>query len=768
MIPKRYVAWQFICLLAMTCFLPFGAFNAAYSQTGEPDNLVSLKNDHFQVAFDRTTGELKKMVFLPERVSFLAETASQGSSPWEITIAGGNQPSRVNIQSATRFVYHHTENQLELKWSDFPELPKGFTVTAYVGLLPDSAMSTWRIEIDGIHGKRISKVTFPRLAGLTDLGDEELVAPDWMGSLLQSPRKELSASGGTQKRFAWSYPGHMSMQFLALYNPHRAGLYLACDDTAAYNKEFSLSMDSAEQLSYSVDHFPPFDDQQETYRPDYSFIIGAFKGDWLTAAQLYKGWAERQPWCLNSRLKNRLVPAWVENTGYWVWNRGRGAHVLPPAAALSRRLGLPVNVLWHWWHGGSYDDSFPEYFPPRDGKQQFISELRNAQQQGVHALVYMNALKWGPSTQSWKDEHAERYAGKDIHGHALSHVYNIFTKKALTNMCEATDFWKNKYASLVDTAVNQYGVDGVYMDQACQSRMCYDPAHGHPIGGGNYWVQHFARKDQLIRASFPQGGNQVLAGEGVGENWLPFLDVFLALQVSKERYAGIHSWQTVPLFQAVYHEYAITFGNYSSLMTPPYDELWPREFAPADAETPLDPVFNRQFLMEQARSFAWGMQPMIANYQPSLDSARETEIGYILRLGKVRQAGLKYFVHGEFKRPPMIAIPEETISISKLSIYAGHNEKVTRFEKSYPTAYTSAWKSRDGSLAVAIASISRQHLPVDFMMNTADYGLESAGEIYVYDETGMTKLGDYRDGTSKVRFTLPPRGICFIEFIPSL
>src|SRR5690606_34232227 len=136
---------------------------------------------------------------------------------------------------------------------------------------------------------------------------------------------------------------------------------------------------------------------------------------------------------------------------------------------------------------------------------------------------------------------------KDINGNMLSHVYNIFTEKALTNMCEATDFWQRKYASLVDTAINQYGLGGIYMDQICLNRRCYDPTHHHTVGGGNYWMQHVAQKDRMIRANFPQGGTQALAGEGVGENWLPHLDLFLALQVSKERYAGIHHWQTIPL-----------------------------------------------------------------------------------------------------------------------------------------------------------------------------------------------------------------------------
>lgn len=734
--------------------------HTGYAQVG---GVERLSNGKFELVFKRASGELEKMVSVKENASFLVDEIISGGSPWEIIIDGTEKSRRIDARAASNFTTSQKANGLELTWAGFEGLPTDFRVTAYVDLLPDSAMSAWRIRVDGIAGTLIRKVTFPRIAGLKDLGEEELAVPDWMGALLKSPRAVLTPGGGG---FAWEYPGHMSMQFITLYNPHDAGIYLASDDSLAYSKTFTLSVDSTGMLVYGVDNYPPYEQQLTSYEPPYAFLIGGFRGDWLTAAQLYKRWAEQQHWCRDSRLANGKVPDWVENTSYWVWNRGRAANVLPPAAALGKRLNSRVSVLWHWWHGGSYDDSFPEYFPPRDGNEVFKTAVSEAQQKGVNALVYMNALKWGPSTQSWVNEGAERFAAKDINGNMLSHVYNIFTHKALTNMCEATDFWKQKYASLVDTAINQYGVGGIYMDQICLNRRCYDPTHGHSIGGGNYWMTHVAEKDRLIRSKFPADRSPALAGEGVGENWLPHLDVFLALQVSKERYAGVHDWQTIPLFQSVYHAYGITFGNYSSLLTPPYDEMWPQEQAPDDTETPLDAEFNTQFLMEQARSFVWGMQPMIANYQPFLDTIRQEEIDFIERLADVRQAGLDYFVFGEFLRPPHLDVPEETIAVSRLSIYAGRSGNVTRFESKFPSVYVSAWRSKEGKAAVALASIRKQDYRVDFVMDPAEYGIGDAGSVFVNDEHGRRKLMDYDAGNSAVSLTLPPLGICFLEFVP--
>ncbi|MPM48520.1 hypothetical protein SDC9_95245 [bioreactor metagenome] len=193
-------------------------------------------------------------------------------------------------------------------------------------------------------------------------------------------------------------------------------------------------------------------------------------------------------------------------------------------------------------------------------------------------------------------------------------------------MCVGTEFWRDHYSSLCDSVVNIYQTNGVYMDQTCLNVMCYDESHGHDIGGGNYWVENSGKLINQIRSKDFGVKKPIFTGEGSSENWLPHLDAFLTLQASRERYAGVGNTETIPFFQAVFHQYGITFGSYSSLVTPPYDELWPKEYAPVNTEQPLDDIFNKQFLMEQARSFVWGMQPTIANYHSFLVSEKKEEI----------------------------------------------------------------------------------------------------------------------------------------------
>ena len=181
-----------------------------------------------------------------------------------------------------------------------------------------------------------------------------------------------------------------------------------------------------------------------------------------------------------------------------MWNRGRSEGVLPPARLLQEKLGLPVQVFWHWWHGCAYDVGFPEYFPLCEGSTEFRNAVADAKNAGTRAMVYMNQRLWGMSTRSWTEEGAAAFAVKGSDGVIRPEVYNVFDPQPCAAMCIGTPFWREKYASLAERAI-QLGVDAIYMDQACLSLACYDPAHGHRLGGGTYWIEGFRQLAQDIR-----------------------------------------------------------------------------------------------------------------------------------------------------------------------------------------------------------------------------------------------------------------------------
>lgn len=732
---------------------------------------IHLQNDRLKLSFDETNGSLVGFEDLSTSWQLL-DGSGVPLSPWLIVLNGFAVQKEIDSRIPSDFSFSKPDLlTLILKWENFGNSDSagtvaGMAVTVRVTLDEEKSLSYWDITVEGLEERQIEKVHFPRIGGLDDLGNEKLAVPVWMGQLLDQPRQQLATIEDREKKYEWTYPGPLSMQLLSLYNPENTGFYAAANDTLSYRKHFSFTLDSRENLVYEMISFPEQNSDHTSYSPAYEAVIGTFEGDWITAARRYRKWGSRQRWSRESRLKNDVTPDWLDETALWVWNREESNHVLSPAVELREELGLPVSVLWHWWHRGSYDDTFPEYFPPREGKESFMTAVERAKAKGVNAIVYMNQLQWGTSTESFEGENATYYTVKDREGNMRSHVYNIFTGKSLTNMCIGTDFWKNKYASLAQKALNEYGVSGIYMDQACLSRMCYDPNHSHPPGGGNYWTRNSGALTEQIRSGTSQQNPSVLAGEGGLESYLPYLDVFLTLQVSRERYAGIGDWQTIPLFQAVYHQYGITFGSYSSLLSPPYDDKWPAEYAPEDEQHLLDKAYNKQFLMEQARSFVWGMQPTIANYRSFLKIERKEEIDFLKRLARVRYKGLEYLMHGKFVRTPDIEAPVKEVNISRLSIYAGRgDERVTSFEGHYPVIYSQAWEAENGSVAIALASISDEPKQVDFNLNAGKYGLPEVGRILSIDEDREEVLGSYSGENIQVSIEMPPRGVFLIKIM---
>lgn len=729
--------------------------------------VVRVTGEHLQVGVDKTSGQIVELIDIASQHNLAGATPSPGGL-WELDLVdlGTLTPARARQFDASSL--SGKPAALRLRWSEFglARTPR-LSVEVTVRLDPTRALSRWQIQVDNPGGQPPRLIRFPRLLDIPEQPRERLAVPAWVGQQAENPRALLRGGTGAPGRREWSYPGLLSMQCLALTSEGGVGLYAACDDTAGYLKDFIVCGTSNAGFNLEIQHRPENDGtSRDHYELPYAVVIGALRGDWYSAAALYRSWATNQPWAHASRLRRGLVPSWVTNTAAWVWNRGPSPGVLDPAMALQQELGLPVSVFWHWWHGCAYDAGFPEYLPPREGQAPFQSALQRAHAHDVHAIVYMNQRLWGMTTASWTNEGAARFAVKPADGMVKPEVYNTFTKTPCASMCMGTEFWRNHYAGLAAQAFHGLGVDGIYMDQACSSLACFDPSHGHAIGGGTYWMGGFKTLSADIRQRCDTRGGPALAGEGCGENWLPYLDLMLALQVSHERYAGPDGGETIPFFHAVYHGYGVFYGNYSSLTMPPYDELWPEKFAPKEPLRLLDRKFSRQFYLEQARAFVWGQQPTVANFLPSQLSDRAEEMAYALRLARIHSRARQYLLHGEFLPPPTVDGPTTELEMSRLSIYAGQQGGVKEFRKTVPQVLAAAWRAPDGAVAIAVASISDQPVTPSLQLDTATYGLPERGRVYRLDAGTRKRVGNFRGKTIILKPDLAPRDVCLLELQP--
>ncbi|WP_373063328.1 DUF6259 domain-containing protein, partial [Gemmatimonas sp.] len=673
-----------------------------------------------------------------------AGVANDSVGLWSIALVSGTTApvtTVIRASEAARFTARRIAQGFELRWSGFthPALSQ-LQVTATVTLRRDTT-TAWRIALSGMDSARGERGHFPRLSGILIQSRDELAVPSWMGQRTRNPQAMLTTAAGGSRRHEFVYPGAASMQVFALSNAVTGGLYFAADDTAAFRKHFEFWGEGNGRAGYSVAHVLSDPGTHAHYAPAYAAIVGLVLGDWLSAVERYRRWGTKQYWARESRLQAGATPAWMRNTGIWVWNRGTSDQVLEPAALLQQNARLPVSVFWHWWHHGPYDTSFPDYLPPREGAEPFTRAVAKAHEAGLNAIVYMNQRLWCTNTPSWTREGAEQWAVRERDGSVRLETYNVFNPLPCATMNPATPFWRNKYTGIADTVLNQYGLDGIYMDQAVLSLIDWSPNLGHPVGGGNYWMKGFRQLASELRAMSskrPVG----FAGEGGGESWMPDLDAFLTLQVSQERYADPASgWEVIPMFQAAYHPYALTYGTYGSLTLPPYDDLWPADKRPVTALMPLDLKFVRQFHLEQARMFVWGMQPTIANFLPDQLTERRREIDYLEQLARLRYGLREFFQTGVFLRPPRVDVTSAELLLSRISIYAARLGGPTEARITSPEVLVGAFRAADGRVAVALAGINLEPRRIQVTLDRRAYGLPAGTRIVRHDASGTSELG---------------------------
>lgn len=720
----------------------------AWSVLAAESSLVRVADDKLQIGLDPATGALRELVGLADGYNQVADGPATFGL-WQIAV-GTNQvlsaeragaPKIERFDGGVRLMWDRVGEQLRVEASVRP--------------------SRWELSVTKPKDVRLTQIRFPRVCGLRERPSEVLAVPRELGVLARDARKLLQGQTNKGMRLSWLYPRPLSAQCLAFYLPDGPGFYAACDDIEGYRKEFAVWGDGKRQVHFEIVHEPEQEaDGLTEFRLPFTVVLGTFRGDWSTAAQMYRESATAKTIAGRGRLWRRLTPAWVQETGLWLWNRGRSQQVLEPAKLLRKHLQAPVSILWHWWHSCPYDAGFPEYLPPREGTDPFKAAMAAAQRQDVRAILYMNQRLWGTQTLSWTNESAEVYAVKGKDGKVHTEVYNTFTKAPCAPMCIGTRFWREKYAGIAQDVLCDLKADGIYMDQVGVMPSCYDPSHGHIVGPGRYWTDGLAMLTGEIRDRASRRGPVALAGEFCGEPWIGNIDMTLALSVSHDRIGGSPVWEPIPFFPAVYHGHTVVFGSMAGLVYPPYDEKWPQELAPTNCLALLDRKFSKQFYLDHARTFVWGMQPMQANFLPSLLKERAEEMDFVNRMVRTRMKSLKYLLHGTWLRPPPLDVPEQEIDVCKLGTYTPLRES----KRTYPVALAGAWRAPDGDIGIALASISDEKLNLRLPIDANAYGLKDGCAVYRTDETGRRQIGKFSCKEPVVQIGLPARGVCVLEF----
>ena len=727
--------------------------------------VVRIADGKLQVGLDAATGSLRELIQLPDGYNQVA--GSHGAfGLWQISVGNGETTQELTAGHAGPPKIERLSGGqvgLRLVWDKVAAgglEPLRVEVVVRLGQ-QGAPLSRWELSVTKPKNVRLKQVRFPRVASLRERTNEVLAVPKVLGILSRDPRKLLQGKGNKGLRLAWGYPFPLVLQCLAFYQQDGPGFYAACDDTEGFRKEFAAWGDGKGQVHFEILHEPEqAAAEMAEFRLPFAVLLGAFRGDWMTAAQMYRESPTARTFAERGRLRRALTPAWLSKTGLWLWNRGRSQQVLGPATVMRKHLQAPVSILWHWWHNCPYDAGFPEYLPPREGADAFRAALAAAERQDVRAILYMNQRLWGTQTRSWTNECAEVHAVKGKDGKVRTEVYNVFMKAPCAPMCIGTRFWRDKYAGIAQEVLCDLKPAGIYMDQVGVMASCHDPSHGHIVGPGRYWTDGLAMLAAEIRDRSSSRGPVALGGEYCGEPWIGSIDMTLGLNVSADRIGMGPDWEIIPFYHAVYHDSAVVFGSMAGLAHPPYDEKWPQELAPPGRLALLDRKFAKQFYLDHARTFAWGMQPMLVNFLPSQLKDRAEEMDFVTRMVRTRMRSLKYLLHGTWLRPPPLDVPQQEIDVAKVGTYTPLKES----KRTYPVALAGAWRAPDGDVGIALASISDEKLSLRLPINASEYGLKDGCSIYRTDESGRHRLGRFDAREPAVRLELPPRAVCMIEF----
>lgn len=380
-----------------------------------------------------------------------------------------------------------------------------------------------------------------------------------------------------------------------------------------------------------------------------------FAGDDWDAAQIYRHFALHWGGWTGQRMSNRSdVPQWMYNNHLWfntgwqeldIFNETQGdpAVVVDRMTRLAKVLQVPTMALhWYVWDEiRAFDADYPDYLPAKPGFAEAVEALHELK---VRVVPYINGRLWDVATASWKADNAQAFAAKSAKpvsgnpGQAL-YVEQYGSGASLAVMCPATPQWQSLIEGVV-AQVAALGTDGVYVDQvsAAYPVPCYDPTHGHTVGGGNWWSGGYNKMIAAARDGVPRNDFLVIS-EANAETYMGTLGGYLSLTAFGDPSPAAYS----PAFPAIYG------GFYNALGA---------IFFVTDFDRPAAPVFRKLGLQlvlgAQLGWFSLGgteHEPQSGVFDLFVDPANADVVAYLRDLVAVRAAVVSHLVDGRLMRP---------------------------------------------------------------------------------------------------------------------
>jgi len=557
---------------------------AAAEPTAAP--AVFLENDVIRVEWDAARGTMVSLRDKATGREWLEPAAD--ATGYAVRLVDESAPI---VASGAKTVGVRKEGQAVFVETSHEE-PAAMSITCRYWLEKESPSILGRISIRTPSPCRIDEVRFPliplRLPLSGDGEQDHLLLPYCDGYVIRNP-----AENRFDRRI--NYPGAASMQMMAIYDP-AAGLLLSSRDTAAYAKSL-CARQRGKWLELAIAHHLPHAPVTE-WELGYDVALaglrpsdGMTKITWEAAADVYRRWAEKQPWCrrtMAERVAAGDIPRWIVEPSLFLTFSLRGQTqegtlgnrlplVVEQFDRWRRLVGAPITgILVSWEKHDTW--VAPDYFPPYGGEANFTAVTNKLQANGHRALAFLSGLNWtlhkdlaGPDRPHVViDDEAEfnrrgrPWAISDAAGQAIVSGEPTSGVGQCARICPATPLAGE---ILLDASLRcqELGFDCVQVDQIVGGGMpaCYHPQHDHPPGGGNWSAQTLYRRFTEIRnAGKARDPDFAFSIEEPGEYFLPILDTYHARDLHQGRWprsgAGVLG---VPLFTHVYHDFLPGYGS---------------------------------------------------------------------------------------------------------------------------------------------------------------------------------------------------------------
>lgn len=664
---------------------------------------------------------------------------------WEVVFGRGIQrPAMDNNDQPCSFAGLHKKangDQIAvMEWNDlrFQAEDSICSVRVTVELPADDGVAKWRISVSNRSGYwGLWEVACPAVNGFPGEGEYDIATP-------------VTGSGGyLLKNWKGSFrhrspSGFFPMQFMS-FNTGSNAVYFSGSDGESRAKDF-FADSKAKKLA--LIRYPENMGVAGSDQPDqYSVSFGPYRGGWLEAAHRYRKWALKQVWTASGPISQRAdFPEIATNVGFWirdtwVWdmppdvnkNTGdprswktdtRDPHEMNlPFLKAMKTMDVPIAFQWYGWHHVLFDNNYPHFLPPLKGFKERTAELVDS---GALIVPYINGLSADSKIADW--DKFDPHAIKDQSGGLHQHFY-WDGAGGLTPMCPNQNFWHYSINNVVDSIINVYGANGIYMDEiSCNSHeLCFNPDHRHPLGGGRYWADGYRNLyRKTLNIAHQNGNNRVITSESANE-------IFFDL-VTANLFTGHPTDYEIPLLQVVYSGYTLFYASRCDYRKS-----------------------SRLFKFGVGQGFIDGRQIGWMDFdlfRPQFSELAE----YMKNCAKYRMVTKKYLVFGRLWEP---VYPENKVPFFQEEFTGGGAHT-----GSAPSAEARLWQAEDGSIAVFIANYTEKETAFSYTIKPAKYGLDAAGyqltELSPGGNTPISKAGKTISRTEM----LEPNKVKVIEIKP--